>query len=755
MASQLLGIKTRFTNDLGSPLVGGQVYTYFAGTSTNQDSYSDAALAVPNTNPVILDDTGSANIFLKGAYRIRVFDKSGRFIEEQDNVTQAASQGDATEISDKIASVESDLSTTNTELNKVKFDTGITAAANYGGDDRALYDKLSDRVSFLDVGAIGNGTDDDTAAIVAAISNTDIKEIDGLNKQYKITSAQLFTRGNLKIKNASFLVSSLTTGQFAMTFKGSQAASVSLTADANVSDITVASASGFAVNDFIYIESNKEWSSTPFPVVKCGEIAQIKSIEGTKINLKGELGSYYKLTDSAKVSKLNLLDTPVFDNVAFTNLDDEAKAEGGLKLELCKSAYVNVKTRNFQYAHVSVVRSAYTTVVKPDLSGCKTLVGTNYGIVVTDGCYVLIVKDGKGDDFRHFVSVGNTVAGGINRFITVQNCDVTNMHDAFFDSHVGCLEFVVNNCTGSTSTLAVSNQDGVAAQNANCKVTNCNFSGVGRSGISYTPQVNTGVCRKPLVLTSSNNEYYSVSNNATTKAILAQTASETGREAISLASSDNDKCDGFGFHFFANAIKSVINKISITNPNVLVPTITRGVEIRASESDVGLVVINGGILSTASAYDVVYLAGYVGGGTIQNWSIGGGINLVGNGATKAVRAKYTTNGFDGGIQAINCDTWFDLGSTNAKFSGKTDLVYSTSWVGGAIASGASAAFTVTAAAASFGDFTKATLSVAAQGCDVRSRIDTEGQVRVEIYNGTGSSKTFGALKAKVAINKNI
>jgi len=94
MASQLLGIKTRFTNDLGSPLVGGQVYTYFAGTSTNQDSYSDAALTVPNTNPVILDDTGSADIFLKGAYRIRVFDKSGRFIEEQDNVTQAAKESD-------------------------------------------------------------------------------------------------------------------------------------------------------------------------------------------------------------------------------------------------------------------------------------------------------------------------------------------------------------------------------------------------------------------------------------------------------------------------------------------------------------------------------------------------------------------------------------------------------------------------------------------------------------------------------------
>lgn len=161
MASQLLGIKTRFTNDLGSPLVGGQVYTYFAGTSTNQDSYSDSALTVPNTNPVILDDTGSADIFLKGAYRIRVFDKSGRFIEEQDNVTQAASQGDTTELSNKVNAVEVDLS-------KVKFDTGITATAKFGGVTRTQAEKNSDTVSIKDFGALGLGLVDESQYFINA-----------------------------------------------------------------------------------------------------------------------------------------------------------------------------------------------------------------------------------------------------------------------------------------------------------------------------------------------------------------------------------------------------------------------------------------------------------------------------------------------------------------------------------------------------------------------------------------------------------
>lgn len=169
MASQLLGIKTRFTNDLGSPLVGGQVYTYFAGTSTNQDSYSDAALTVPNTNPVILDDTGSADIFLKGAYRIRVFDKSGRFIEEQDNVTQAASQGDATELASKVSAVESDLVTVNTEIGKVKLDTGITAIAKLNGITRRQYDINAETINVKDFGAVGDGVTDDSDAFQSAI----------------------------------------------------------------------------------------------------------------------------------------------------------------------------------------------------------------------------------------------------------------------------------------------------------------------------------------------------------------------------------------------------------------------------------------------------------------------------------------------------------------------------------------------------------------------------------------------------------
>lgn len=91
MAVQMLGIKTKFTDDQGRPLVGGKVHAYFAGTTTYQDTFKDPDMTIINTNPIILDDSGSADVYLNGSYRIRIFDKNDVLIEEQDGVTQSAS----------------------------------------------------------------------------------------------------------------------------------------------------------------------------------------------------------------------------------------------------------------------------------------------------------------------------------------------------------------------------------------------------------------------------------------------------------------------------------------------------------------------------------------------------------------------------------------------------------------------------------------------------------------------------------------
>lgn len=56
--------KTQFLDAAGAPLAGGFVYTYQAGTTTPQATYTDVTGSTPNSNPVVLDARGEANIWL-------------------------------------------------------------------------------------------------------------------------------------------------------------------------------------------------------------------------------------------------------------------------------------------------------------------------------------------------------------------------------------------------------------------------------------------------------------------------------------------------------------------------------------------------------------------------------------------------------------------------------------------------------------------------------------------------------------------
>lgn len=52
-----------FDHSTGAPLAFGLVNFYIAGTSTRQNTYTDATLGTPNANPVVLDINGEAQIF--------------------------------------------------------------------------------------------------------------------------------------------------------------------------------------------------------------------------------------------------------------------------------------------------------------------------------------------------------------------------------------------------------------------------------------------------------------------------------------------------------------------------------------------------------------------------------------------------------------------------------------------------------------------------------------------------------------------
>lgn len=54
----------RFYDNGGNPLVGGKLFTYQAGTTTKQSTFTDSTGGTPNANPTILDYRGEARIWI-------------------------------------------------------------------------------------------------------------------------------------------------------------------------------------------------------------------------------------------------------------------------------------------------------------------------------------------------------------------------------------------------------------------------------------------------------------------------------------------------------------------------------------------------------------------------------------------------------------------------------------------------------------------------------------------------------------------
>lgn len=141
--------KLQFFDAAGVPLVGGKLYSYQAGTTTPLATYTSQNGVTPNTNPVILDARGEANVWLgTAAYKLALYSATDVLVWTVDNISAT--------LADLSQSSGSSL-------------VGFIAAGS-GAVARTMQDKARDGVSFEDFGAVGDGVTNDTTAVQAALT---------------------------------------------------------------------------------------------------------------------------------------------------------------------------------------------------------------------------------------------------------------------------------------------------------------------------------------------------------------------------------------------------------------------------------------------------------------------------------------------------------------------------------------------------------------------------------------------------------